>query len=83
MDNEFRKNIQILVQYPEWQAYEAYLRKWLKDIEVIKYKEGDDLSVIGAKVVGMNEMKTLLEKHLNDIGVIAKQINKRQNDQTE
>jgi hypothetical protein len=83
MDNEFKKNIQILLQYPEWRAYEAYLKKWLKDIEVIKYEKGDDLNVIGAKVVGMNEMKRLLENHLREVSVIAKQIGKRQDDQTE
>lgn len=82
MDNEFKKNIQVLTKYPEWQSYIQLLKKWLKDIEVIKYEKGDDLNVIGARVVGMSEMKKLLEKHLNDIGVLSSVVLKRK-DETE
>lgn len=83
MDEQFKKNIQVLVQYPEWQSYLGYLKKWLKDIEVVKYEKGDDLNVIGARVVGMCEMKRLLELHLSSIGIISKQASKSKKDESE
>jgi hypothetical protein len=69
-----------LTQYPEWQAYEAYLKEWLKDLETISYDKGESLEEIGARVVGMVEMKRELLKHLNSVSVLSKMADRKTDD---